>query len=138
MFTVKIIPMRPSVHGPFDLLVTVKGTVMTINGEEWDFSFMPPGSSLPETALDSSIIFSGVDCDDQGTLHLSLVAPADYGDNLDPYMVKNLDDGVVCDVKKKPVLPITQFATPPTQAQPESDPDADAATETEEAPNAQD
>lgn len=138
MFTVKVFPMRPSVNGPFDLLVTVKGTVMTINGEEWDFSFMPPGSSLPATALDSSVIISGVDCDAQGVIHLELAMPADYGDNLDPFMVRNLDDGVVCDAKTVPVLPVHQFDTPATEAQPEADPDADVTNETEETPNAQD
>ena len=106
MFNIKVQPTRPSVNGPFDLKITVEGAKMNINGDEWDFSFMTPGSSLPVSAFESTTIISGVDCDADGTLTLELAIPVDYGDSLEPYAMGKVGDGLVCDVHTQPVMPV--------------------------------
>lgn len=56
------------------LMVSVAGDVLNINGDEFDFSPLPEGATLPRLAVDSDFIASDVERID-GTIHLTLRLP---------------------------------------------------------------
>lgn len=56
------------------LTVSKQGDVLTINGEQFDFSAIPEGATLPADAI-SSEFFSGPVERIDGVLHLTLTLP---------------------------------------------------------------
>ncbi|WP_158894651.1 MULTISPECIES: hypothetical protein [unclassified Pseudomonas] len=75
MFTINQAPYRPAGLGAVDLQVFVQGSMITINDEPFDFSFMEKGSTLPRAAVDSPHFASDVVCDDAGVIILTLLVP---------------------------------------------------------------
>ena len=67
---IKLIPQRRDDA----LAVTVTGEVLTINGEDFDFSVIPDGSSLPAGAVSSEFVIGTVERI-AGVLHLTLLLP---------------------------------------------------------------
>lgn len=78
MFSITKIPVRTDTP----LLVSVTGNVLTINGEQFDFTDMPTNSELPVGSIDSQYILSSVVCDDEGVIHLDILCP--YGKSDSP------------------------------------------------------
>ncbi|MNZ91180.1 hypothetical protein D3C78_1101550 [compost metagenome] len=58
-----------------DFNVSVAGDVLTINGDELDFSPLPNGASLPKAAIANDWILGDVVRDAEGVLHVSLMFP---------------------------------------------------------------
>ena len=59
-----------------DTLTVVKaGDVLTINGEDFDFSVIPPGATLPAAAVTSDFICGDVSRSEDGELELTLLLP---------------------------------------------------------------
>lgn len=56
------------------LTVTKQGDILTINGENYDFSLIPEGATLPRYATDCEWLASDVERID-GVLHLTLLLP---------------------------------------------------------------
>ncbi len=56
------------------LVVSRQGDVLTINGEEFDFSSVPDGATVPEDAIPCECILGPVHRVD-GNLHLTLILP---------------------------------------------------------------
>ncbi|MEQ4616716.1 MAG: hypothetical protein ABN482_01570 [Corticimicrobacter sp.] len=54
-----------------------KGDTLIINGESFDFSVIPTGATLPDgqAATGCPFIAGDIECDDAGTLRISLVLP---------------------------------------------------------------
>lgn len=75
MFNITQSPYRPAGMAAVDFSVFVQGTTLTINGEEFDFSFMEKGSTLPCEAVNSPHLCSDVVCDEAGSISLSLLVP---------------------------------------------------------------
>ena len=51
------------------------GDVLTINGEVFDFSAIPPGATLPRDAIASDWFAGDVERDDAGSLTIRLLLP---------------------------------------------------------------
>lgn len=64
-----------------DLIASVAGDVLTVNGESLDFSQLPEGAMLPAEAIDSEWVFGPVERIN-GELHLTLRLP--HGPNPSP------------------------------------------------------
>lgn len=75
MFTINQAPYRPAGVSAVDMQVFVQGSKLTINDEEFDFSFMERGSILPREAVESPHLASDVVCDDEGLIILTLRIP---------------------------------------------------------------
>lgn len=75
MFNISQSPQRPAGTAAVDFAVFVQGSKLTINGEEFDFSFMEKGSTLPRDAVNSPHFASDVVCDDSGVINLTLLVP---------------------------------------------------------------
>lgn len=75
MFNITQSPVRPAGLSAVDMTVFVKGSTLIINDEEFDFSFMEKGSSLPRSAVSSQFLESDVVCDETGTINLTLRVP---------------------------------------------------------------
>lgn len=56
------------------LTVSKQGDMLTINGQSYDFSPMPDGSTLPADAIDCEFIAGDVERID-GVLHITLILP---------------------------------------------------------------
>lgn len=56
------------------LSVTKSGDTLTINGESFDFSVIPDGTTLPASAVDCEYIVGNIDRVD-GELNLTLLLP---------------------------------------------------------------
>lgn len=57
------------------LTLSAAGDVLTVNGEEFDFSSIPAGATLPREAVSCDWLASDVDRLDDGTLVLTLILP---------------------------------------------------------------
>lgn len=66
------------------LEVSRVGEVLTINGEAFDFSGLPAGSTIPAGEVPCDWITGPIDRDDAGTLRITLILP--HGAN-PPYHV---------------------------------------------------
>lgn len=75
MFNITQSPRRPPGTDSVDFTVFVQGSKLTINGEEFDFSFMENGSTLPMAAVNSPYLASDVVCDESGVINLTLLVP---------------------------------------------------------------
>lgn len=75
MFNINQAPYRPAGLAAVDFVVFVQGSVLTINTEAFDFSFMDKGSTLPREAVESPHLASDVVCDDAGVITLTLLVP---------------------------------------------------------------
>jgi hypothetical protein len=64
------------------LTASVKGDVLTLNGEPLDFGPLPKGATLPRSAIDCALIAGDVTRDAAGTLTVPLVLP--HGANAPP------------------------------------------------------
>lgn len=101
MFNLKQIGWRPGGVEEVRLKVAVAGTTLVVNGDEFDFSFMEPGSELPLDALGSEVFRSDVTCDEDGVVSLTVAVP--YGPTpteaeVYPPVLDRVTDGVVIDV----------------------------------------
>lgn len=90
---IKFSPVRLDVQ----LIVSVSGDVITLNGEDFDFTPLPEGATLPNAAL-SSEWFVGDVTRNKGELSLTLKLP--HGPNAPestrfPESFRVLTDGVV-------------------------------------------
>jgi hypothetical protein len=56
------------------LNLSVEGDTLTINGEAFDFSGLPDGATLPQTAVSCDWLASDVERID-GDIHLTLILP---------------------------------------------------------------
>lgn len=79
MFTITQSPYRPAGLSAIDFVAFVQGSVITINGEAFDFSFMERGSTLPLEAISSEHFGSDVICDDGGIIRVELKVPVGPG-----------------------------------------------------------
>ncbi|MFH7391294.1 hypothetical protein, partial [Pseudomonas syringae group genomosp. 7] len=59
-------------------LVEKNGAVLVNNGEEFDFSTMPAGSTLPRTAITSEWFAGDDEYEDDLTVHIIMPVPANY------------------------------------------------------------
>lgn len=76
MFNIQQQPQVPAGTAAVDFVVFVQGSAITINGEQFDFSFMERGSYLPHDAIDSPWFFpQDVTCDDSGVINVKLYVP---------------------------------------------------------------
>lgn len=75
MFNIKQSPVRPAGTAETRFVVAIRGSVIVINDEPFDFAFMEKGSTLPREAVDSPHFCSEVTCDDSGTISLTLLVP---------------------------------------------------------------
>lgn len=75
MFNIKQVTHRPSGLLAVEFTAFVQGSVLTINGEAFDFSFMEKGSTLPMSAIASERFAADVVCDDDGVINVTLVTP---------------------------------------------------------------
>jgi hypothetical protein len=60
------------------LAVSKAGDILTINGEEFDFSGVPDGATLPADAIDCTFVAGSVERID-GDLHVTLILPHGSG-----------------------------------------------------------
>lgn len=77
------------------LEVVKAGDVLTINGEDFDFSVIPEGALLPGSAVASEFVRGDITRTD-GVLFLTLVLPYDVGGpnhQFDPLPLDNPPDG---------------------------------------------
>lgn len=102
MFSIVQMGWRPGGVEEVRLRVAVVGKTLIINDrDEFDFSFMEPGSELPRDALDSDIFRSDVTCDEEGLIRLTIAVP--YGptpseEEVYPPVLERVTGGVVIDV----------------------------------------
>ena len=68
-----IINLSPQVSKK-ELVLSVNGEVLTVNGEEIDFSVIPEGATLPADAVDSEFLVNSIDRID-GEIHLTVLFP---------------------------------------------------------------
>lgn len=101
MFNITQSPFRPAGTAAVDLVVFVQGSKLTINGEEFDFSFMESGSTLPRAAVVSPHLASDVVCDEGGVINLTLlvpIGPTPSADEAFPAVLEGKKYGTVIDV----------------------------------------
>lgn len=80
MFNITQSPIRPAGTAAVEMVVFVQGSVITINDEPFDFSFMPKGSSLPHEAVQSAHFAPGyITCDSAGVINVALLVPVGPG-----------------------------------------------------------
>lgn len=75
MFNISQTRCRPAGVAAVSFQAFVQGSKVTINGEEFDFSFMPAGSTLPVSAIDSGYFAADVTCDADGVVGIHLMVP---------------------------------------------------------------
>lgn len=77
------------------ITVSVTGDVLTVNDEEFDFSFIPEGASLPASATGSEYFFGDI-TRDGGVLSLNMFLPYSGGGHFDcPEFLDVVEDGPV-------------------------------------------
>lgn len=79
MFDITLTPYRPAGMQEVRLHVAARGRTLVVNGEELDFSFMPPGSELPASAIENPWVDGPVVCRDDGVLALTVSVPIPAG-----------------------------------------------------------
>lgn len=93
-----IIKLSPVAISESPLSVSVMGDILTINGEVFDFSPIPPGYSLPLEAIGSQLFHGPAVRDSEGILTITLRFPhPDYADETMrfPVPINVLKDGPV-------------------------------------------
>lgn len=114
MFNITQSPVRPAGLSAVDMTVFVKGSTLIINDEEFDFSFMEKGSSLPRSAVDSPYLVSDVFCDESGTINLTLkvpLGPSPTDAEAFPPVLKGKKYGTVIDIHLPAIeLPVQEMA----------------------------
>lgn len=81
MFNITQIAQVPPGTAAVDFVVTVKGSVMTINGYEYDFAFMSKGDYLPFDAIQPEVgeppffFERDIICDDDGVINVAIYVP---------------------------------------------------------------
>lgn len=101
MFNILQSPYAPLPTKSANLSVFVQGSSIKINGDEFDFSFMEPGDTLPNSAIDSPYFEGGVDCLENGIIQITLrvpVPPGATGDVAYPPVLEGKKYGKVIDV----------------------------------------
>lgn len=98
MFNIQQQAQMPAGVSVVDFVVSVQGSVITINGAAYDFGFMEKGSSLPHDAVDSVHVYpQDITCDDAGVITIRLYVPV-----LDPSQplptLKGKRDGKLIDI----------------------------------------
>lgn len=58
-----------------ELAMSVAGDVLTINGEDFDFSGVPNGATLPREAISCDMIAGDVERDGTGVLTVKMILP---------------------------------------------------------------
>ncbi|WP_295460525.1 hypothetical protein [uncultured Pseudomonas sp.] len=107
MFNITQSPSRPAGTAAVDMVVFVQGSVITINDEPFDFSFMEKGSSLPHDAIQSDHFAPGyVTCDSAGVINVALLVPVGPGVTADLPLLEGKKYGKVIDVH----IPATEQA----------------------------
>lgn len=89
------------IKGPLE--ASVKGDVLTINGEEFDFSGIPDGYRLPASAVNNRFFMSDFNefIERKGkTLYLTLKFPVEMDS---PEEVRNPSEPIVIDARSGPV-----------------------------------
>lgn len=74
-----------------------RGSVLIVNGEEFDFSQMGDGDTLPRSAIDSEWFDGDVECID-GELDITLFFPNPWNyspEQAFPVPLENVPDGIV-------------------------------------------
>ncbi|WP_417511457.1 hypothetical protein [Methylophaga sp.] len=71
-----IINLSPQVSSK-ELVLSVDGDVLTVNGQELDFSVIPDGATLPADAVDNEFIIGSVERIG-GVIRLTTVLPITY------------------------------------------------------------
>ncbi|ELY3467389.1 hypothetical protein SMX26_001974 [Cronobacter universalis] len=96
MFKLKLIPQ----HREDILSIKANNAVLTINGEDYDFSPMSAGDYLPFSAVDCVFFVDGIFCDENGDISAALVYPCAPGD---VEMEIQMENGVEYSFGKKEV-----------------------------------
>lgn len=94
MLKLNLSPVRSDESQP---IVSVAGDILTINGEDFDFSVIPDGATLPADGIESDWIVGGVSRVD-GEIELTVKLP--HGANAPestrfPAPIINPDDGAI-------------------------------------------
>lgn len=123
MFRITQMGFRPGGVDEVRLKVVVAGRVITVNADEFDLSFMEPGSELPRAAMDSDHFRSDVVCDETGLIHLTIAVP--YGPapseaEIYPPVQENVGDGTAIDVTV-PALTLPEVELPDKTAKVSAD-----------------
>lgn len=85
----------------WELSASVSGDVITINGQQFDFSPLGPGQRLPGSAIDSEYFIATEFVERKGkTLYVTLRFPVSPGS---PEEFRNPDQHIVIDARKGPV-----------------------------------
>ena len=87
-------PMRRDAQ----LTLSKSGDVLTINGEDFDFSGLPNGATLPLSAINSHWFAGDVTRDEAGELTVPLILPHGYNAPVEtrfPAPLENVADGRV-------------------------------------------
>lgn len=97
-FNITLIPQRRD----DTLSLACTGSVLVVNGEEFDFSPMSPGDELPFTAVSCDFFVGGITCDAGGDIFAAMVYPCRAGDHeyalkLEADHVYNFGEGTVYD-----------------------------------------
>ncbi|KFE48023.1 hypothetical protein [Pseudomonas congelans] len=94
------------------LEVVKKGDVLVVNGEEFDFSTMPEGATLPVAAIRSEWFFSDVDrVDGELIMTMWLPLPANYSqEQASPVDLIDIPDGPVAFPKPLPPTPVDEVS----------------------------
>ncbi|KTB98685.1 hypothetical protein [Pseudomonas sp. ICMP 10191] len=89
---VKLAPQRRD-----DTLIVEKvGAVLVLNGEAFDFSSMPEGSTLPRIAISSEWFAGDVEYETELTIHIIMPVPANYSpEQAYPVDLIDVPDGIV-------------------------------------------
>lgn len=123
MFRITQLGFRPGGVDEVRLVVAVAGRVLTVNADEFDLSFMEPGSELPRAAMGSDHFRSDVVCDETGLIHLTIAVP--YGPTpseaeIYPPVLESVGDGIAIDVTV-PALTLPEVELPDKTAKVSTD-----------------
>lgn len=115
MFNIAQTRFRPAGVAAVAFQAFVQGSKITINGEDFDFSFMPAGSTLPVGAIESDYFAADVTCGDDGVIAIHLMVP--IGPNAsteewNPRLLVGKKYGTVIDIQIPAVeLPVFEAIT---------------------------
>ena len=111
MFNIYQITHRPSGISAVDFKVFVQGSVITINDDVFDFSFMEKGSTMPREFIEKERFAADVECDDDGVINVTLVTPIGPDatqDEIHPAALLGKKYGTVIDIHL-PAIDVSQM-----------------------------
>lgn len=106
---------------PFEAALTLErhGQTLIINGQELDFSVIPPGATLPDggAATGCPYIVGDIERDESGVLHITVMLP--YGPDSDENRAARFPDPIIDPADGAVPLPETGWPIPEPEMQEE-------------------